>query len=347
MERIKITDLRELRRRISWGSIIGGVMTVLAVSLLLSILGSSVGLIMFDPVSSDPMSGIGTTMGIWTVISLLISLAAGGFVAGKLAGADGIIHGFLVWATTLIVAVILMVSLAAGAVKMTANILGSVTSAAGSVLSGVGSVVESGVSGISDNVGDLFSDIDLNSEEGKNEVRQDVREALRKSGVKEFQPEYLQNQMGAIKSDFDKSVKKLATHPNDAETILNDFLDKLGTRADNYAKNIDRDDLTKAIANNSNLSKAEVDKAADEYMILIDNMREQGNEKINEFKQSIEQAKQDWERMKQNARVEAEKATNAAGRSGIVSFFALLIGAVLCSFTGAFGVRKTQEGYEA
>lgn len=91
-----------LKGRVSWGSVFGGVMTVLAISVLLSILNSSIGLFMFDPLSDHPVAGIGTAVGIGSAIILVAGMAAGGFVAGKLAGMDGMIHGFLVWATTLI-----------------------------------------------------------------------------------------------------------------------------------------------------------------------------------------------------------------------------------------------------
>ncbi len=348
MERTRVERTRVVGvwGRISWGSIIAGVITVIAISMLLSILGSSVGLFMFDPTSSSPVSGIGTTMGIWTVVSLLLSLAAGGFVAGKLAGADGMIHGFVVWATTFIIGTVFVVMLAASAVRMTTNILGSVTSAAGSIISSVGSGIGSGVSNLADEAQNIFGDIEFNSEGDNTSVREDVRTALRKSGVREFQPEYLQNQMGAIKSDFDRSLKRLLTNPNDADNIINAFLERVKTRGERFADNIDRDDLNRAIANNSNLTKAEADKAVDEYIELIDKTKANAQEQIQNLEQSVEKAKQDWEVFKQNAREEAEKATNAAAWSGIISFFAMLIGAGVAVFMGSLGTRRTQEGYQ-
>ena len=98
----RLNNWDELKKRVSWGSVFGGVVTVLAVSILLSVLGSSIGLFMFDPFADNPVSGIGTTVGIGTAVALIVSMIAGGFVAGKLAGVDGLIHGFLVWGTTLI-----------------------------------------------------------------------------------------------------------------------------------------------------------------------------------------------------------------------------------------------------
>lgn len=344
METIKVRDFR--RKRVSWGSIIAGVVTVFAVSILLSILGSSIGLFMFDPQSSDPTAGIGTTIGIWTVISLLISLAAGGLVAGKLAGTDGIIHGFLVWATTTIATVIMLVCLTVGTVKMTLNILGSISSVAGNVITNVTSAVGSGVSNLGEQVQEVF-DFDFSGSVDKKEVRQDVRQALRKSGVKEFQPEYLEREMNNIKYDFNRTLKKLATQPNDAETIINDFVEKVKARTENAFKDVDRNDLSKAIANNSNMSKAEVDRVTDEYLQLINNARKQAKEQVENLEESIEQAKNNLEEMKQEALKEADKASSAAASSALISFFALLAGAALCSFAGSYGSKKTHEGYEA
>lgn len=343
MEKVTLTDLR---RRISWGSVIAGVVTVLAISILLSILGSSVGLYMIDPTSSSPMSGVGTTVGIWTVVSLLISLFCGGYVAGKLAGEDGIIHGFLVWATTLIITAILTIMLAVSAVKFTANMLGSVATVAGNVVSGVGSAVGDGVSDLTDQVGDIFSDIDIDTDSDSGEVKAEIRQALRKSGVRELQPEYLQREMKGVKSDLERSVKRLMRNPNDADNVINSFMERLKARGEKFAQNIDRDDLTRAIANNSNMSKAEVERAVDEYIELINRTKENAKEQIHNLEQTIEQAKQDLEATKQKALVEAEKATNTAATSGLISFFALLIGAGLCSFAGLLGIRRAHNGYQ-
>lgn len=342
MKRINFADMQ----RVSWGSIIGGVVTVLAVSILLSILSTSIGLFQFDPMSSHPTSGIGTTVGITTVISLLLSFAAGGFVAGKLAGADGLIHGFLVWATTLIITAILGVILAVGAIKMTANLLGSVASATGSAIGGVASLAGDGISSLSDQAQNIFGELDLNDDSKQAEVRKDVRDALRKSGVKEFQPEYLQTQMKGIKTDLNKSVKKLVTNPNDAEDIINKFLERVKTRTETAFADVDRNDISRAIANNSNMSKAEVDKAVDEYMELISNAKTEGQEQIQNLEESVAQAKQDWEEMKVKALEGVDNATNSAAKSTMISFFAILIGGGICAFAGMFGVKKTLEGYE-
>ena len=340
MRKLSLADLKD---RISWGSVFGGVMTVLAISVLLSILNSSIGLFMLDPLSEHPASGIGTAVGIGSAVILIVSMAAGGFVAGKLAGMDGMIHGFLVWATTLIVAAILGIFLAVGAAKMTANALGAVSSVTGNVLSGAGSIVGNGVSALSEKAEDLFGKIDFSGTLKEENIPQNIRTALIKSNVKELQPDYLNKQLEEVKDDLSKSVKEIVASPQEEDEAINSFLDRLKQRAENLSQKIDRNDLSKAIANNTNMSKAEADKTVNQYMNLIDNARAEAGEQIDKLEANLQKAAQEWKEIKHKALVAADKATDAAARSTLVSFFALLIGAALCCAAGAYGGRKTQE----
>ncbi len=340
-------NLNPVRRRVSWGSIFAGMMTVLAVSVLISMLVTSIGLYKFDPLSDDPTAGIGATVGIGTAISMFISFLIGGFVAGKLSGVDGVLHGLVVWATTSVFAVIMVILLTIGAVKVTSNVLGSVASVAGSVLSDVGSVAGKGASELAKQAKDLFGDIDFNTNIKGDSIRKDVRRALRKSGVKELNPDYLENQLKAVKGDLKKTVKKMAANPEQADQMLDGFTDRLKKRADNITKNIDRNDVSKAIANNTNLSKAEADKAVDQYMDMINSAKDWAKEQIGNLEDTLQKAKQEWQEIKHKALVKAEEASQAAARSALISFFGLLIAAGLCCWAGYFGARKTRQGYEA
>lgn len=339
-------NLSELKGRVSWGSVFGGVMTVLAISILLSVLGTSISLYMLDPLAEHPTSGIGTTVGIWSAVALIISMIAGGFVAGKLAGVDGMIHGFLVWATTLIFAAIVGVMLTIGAAKLTINALGAVSSVAGNIISGAGSIVGNGISSLSDQAKEHFGDIDFNTDIQDGDIPQNIRKALVQSGVKELQPNYLQNQLKQVKSDLGKSVKKVIANPEDADNIINNFMDRLKKRTDKITQNIDRNDLAKAIANNTNLSKAEADKAIDQYIDMINKTTAEAKQQINNLEQSLKEAAQEWKEIKHEALIAADEATDTAAKSALISFFAILAGAILCSIAGSYGGKKTQDHVE-
>lgn len=104
---------------VSWGSIIAGVMTFLAVTVLLSLVTAGIGL-----------GGSGVGAGIWSIISLIIALVAAGYVAGALAVRSGLLHGFLTWATSLVVALGLTVLLSASLLGAVGGVVNSVAQAA-------------------------------------------------------------------------------------------------------------------------------------------------------------------------------------------------------------------------
>ena len=328
MTRFSLTDLS---KRVSWGSVFGGVVTVLAVSILLS---------MFDPLADNPTSGVGTTVGIGTAIALVVSMVAGGFIAGKLAGIDGLIHGFLVWATTLIVGASLGVLLTVGAAKLTMNALGAASSGA---LSGAGSIVGGGVSALSDQAKDIFGEIDFKVDLKDGEIPKDIRTALVKSKVKELQPDYLQKQLDGVKTDFGKTVKKAIANPEEADEIFKNFLGRLKEQANSLTKNIDQNDLAKALANNTNMSKAEADKAVKQYTEILRKATTEADKQIRNLEQNLQKATQEWQEVKQKTLEAADKATDAAARSALISFFAILIAAALCSWAGAYGSKMTQR----
>src|SRR5258708_36855108 len=84
-------------RRISWGAIIGGTIIALVTQITLSLLGIGIGASTIHVQSGQTGSGLGSGSAIWVVLTILISLFAGGYVAGRLAGfpakQEGMLHG--------------------------------------------------------------------------------------------------------------------------------------------------------------------------------------------------------------------------------------------------------------
>lgn len=137
------------RRNISWGAVIAGVVTFLALTLMLSLVTAALGLGMADLDSSNPGEGVGLATGLWSLVTLVVALAAGGYVAGVLAGQAGLIHGFLTWATALLAAVVL-------ASLLVGNVLG----AAGSVLGSTASTVTDAVAENPEQAADAAPSVD-------------------------------------------------------------------------------------------------------------------------------------------------------------------------------------------
>lgn len=93
--------------RVRWGPIISGIVIALATQLILSALGAAIGASSIAG-SGAPRSNageVGASVGIWSIISLLISLFVGSWVAARACGpmnrSTALLNGAILWATTL------------------------------------------------------------------------------------------------------------------------------------------------------------------------------------------------------------------------------------------------------
>ncbi|MCA2960070.1 MAG: hypothetical protein IOD12_07445 [Silvanigrellales bacterium] len=99
--------------RISWPSVFAGVIVAVVLQLAFALLGLGIGASTVDPLQeSSPMAGLGLGAGIWLAGSTLLSLFAGGWISGKLAGPsrhrDGAVHGLVVWGLSTLLAFLLI-----------------------------------------------------------------------------------------------------------------------------------------------------------------------------------------------------------------------------------------------
>lgn len=114
-------SVQRTRTNASWGAIFAGVATFLALSLVLNIATAAMGLQGVD----------GTAAGIWSIVTVGIALAAGGFVAGALAVRAGLLHGFLTWATSMLSVLVLAGWLGTGLLGAAGDIAGGAAQTAG------------------------------------------------------------------------------------------------------------------------------------------------------------------------------------------------------------------------
>ncbi len=115
--------------RVSWGAILAGTIVALAVQIVLTLLGFSIGLgVMSQATDTSALGGVGIGGMIWLVVSTLISLYIGGYVAARLAGVptktDGVLNGVVVWALATLLSLYLATSAVGTAVSGVAGIIG-------------------------------------------------------------------------------------------------------------------------------------------------------------------------------------------------------------------------------
>jgi hypothetical protein len=113
--------------QVRWGPIVAGLVVAISTQLVLSAFGAAIGLSSIGG-SGSPRSdaaGVGVGVGIWAIISLLISLFVGGWVAARTSGRisrnASILNGVILWASMLALSAWLLSSGVAGAFGVAAS----------------------------------------------------------------------------------------------------------------------------------------------------------------------------------------------------------------------------------
>jgi hypothetical protein len=124
-------------KRVSWPAIFAGVVLVLAAEVLLNMLGAGVGLGLVSPNSggTPDAASFGIGAGLWWLVSTIIALVFGCFVAARLAGVatrfDGVLHGLVIWGLALLITIYLLTSAIGGVIGGAFSTLGGTLTAAG------------------------------------------------------------------------------------------------------------------------------------------------------------------------------------------------------------------------
>lgn len=116
VERHSSVNVVDLGDRIHWGAIAAGLVVAISTQLLLSAVGVALGFTTIAnsgaPRTDTP--DVGAAVGIWSIISLFISLFVGGWITARASGSinrgTAAFNGAILWATTLTISAILLAS---------------------------------------------------------------------------------------------------------------------------------------------------------------------------------------------------------------------------------------------
>ncbi len=227
--------------RLSWGAIFAGLLVATALQLVFAVLGAAVGLAAWD-LDSGRALGIGAA--IWAALSVLIALYIGGGTTGRLAGVitrkDGILHGILVWATSLLFAVWMIGSGVGALAGATFNVFGNVAgAAAGAVTSAAGAAA--GQSG----------GIDLQN------VRAEVELLLRQTGAPALNPD-------SIAAAAQRAGQTTTQSQASNEQVASEIAEMVRMRAGA----VDREAMINVIVARTGRSRAEAERIADRVVSL-------------------------------------------------------------------------------
>jgi hypothetical protein len=139
-------DARTIQlNKVSWGAVVAGVVVALVVQLILNLFGVGIGAATLNPATSDNPSAANFSIvaAIWWTVAGIVASFAGGYAAGRLAGAPNEStagwHGLTAWALTSLVIFYLLTS-AVGSIV--GGAYSTLTSAVGNVASTVGGTAQ-------------------------------------------------------------------------------------------------------------------------------------------------------------------------------------------------------------
>jgi hypothetical protein len=118
--------------RVRWGPIIAGLVTAISSQLVLSGLGAAIGLssIANSGAPRSDAGSVGSAVGIWAIVSLLIALFLGGWITARACGpmnrSTALLNGAILWATTLAISAWLLSSGVSGAFGVVASNAGNI-----------------------------------------------------------------------------------------------------------------------------------------------------------------------------------------------------------------------------
>lgn len=238
-------------KSISWRAVFAGTLVVLSILLILNLIGLWIGLGVINPTEeANPMNGVGIGSIIWWILSNLIALFAGGFVAAR-AGASfmdvsGVLQGILTWALYTIFSAWLLTT-------VVGNIVSGVGSAVGGVLSTTGGTVGDKISSVIENQAE---DLNVTLDEAKDEFNQLLEDADR---------EELQD------VDIDQIFR-------DPRNVL-----------ENSFEAVDRDALVNILVERTDMNESEAQQAVDELLADYENLRAEAEEFLTEAEETARQ----------------------------------------------------------
>lgn len=327
-----IDNLANKVSRISWGAILAGTLTALAVVFMLNLLGIGIGLTTIDPMTeTDPFSGLGTGALIWMGLSNLVALFVGGLVAGRMSGlpsnSDGGLHGFLTWALFALISVYL------------------ITSTIGTMVNGMSSAV-SGLFGNSQSEKIIVqmdeaqkkgkSNVDFSYANIKAEAFQLINKAEKYDVISEDASGEARETVNEVENETQEAYNKLNLDKN-LDQFFNDLsfdLDDNGDldiTVDGNQDFLNKEDMKSYLVNNTELSEAEIDGLVNKWDKNIEN--------------AVDKAESFYAKAKQKAIKFSDKAADAIGTISIAAFIVFFLGALAAFFGGATGspVRTVSE----
>lgn len=314
--------------RISWSAVFAGVLVAIVTQMLLTLLGLGIGLGTIDPVEErNPMAGLGIGSAIWYIVSSLLSVFLGGWVAGRLASTprlfDGIVHGVLTWCFVTLLTIYFLTTTIGSIIGGAGRLVGGIVKTAGSAVASAGPGLGNMVQNQLEASGIDTENFDLNN------LRNEVNTLLRQTGDPNLRPSALERQANQAVNQAGNTAERAASNPQAADEMADGLFDRLFRQGQKTVNQVDREDAVNVLMARSNKSRAEAEQTVDNW--------------INTYQQATEKVQEVRTEAGVKARHIADDAASAASKAAIYGFFGLLIGVVAAGYGAKMGTDSKDD----
>lgn len=334
---------------VSWGAIVAGIVTSFMVAMVLTMLLMGLGLSSFDMQADNPGSTAGLSLGIGSVVIMIISLFAGSYMAGRLSGRAGATHGFLNWATLSLLAFALSAMAISSAVKLSSSLVGSAFNmgAAGvaqnqdSIKSMYNDVKENGIVG---NVKQALTNSALS-----NDFLKQHKEGIQsKLGGKEYANSILdsyRDDLNSASNVISKAAQDFKNNPNNAQSIADKLKSDLDGVAGRLGSPVEGTNIyNKLLADNIDANKAK--SMSEEAVNEINIARVETRNKIMDSKTAIAKTQDNLNNLPQMASDMLGDTANKVGHGAWWALLSSIIGAAISAFAGSLGAKGMNKKHE-
>lgn len=322
------------RSPVSWGAIFAGGAVAVALMILFATFGIGIGAAVVDPqYDQNPGSGLGIGTGIYVIVTQLIALGAGGYIAARLAGIPRPItsglHGAAVWA---IATIFLAWAAATGAGAMfgaASTVIGGTANTAGSVAQAV----------VPDDLS-LPDPSQLAGSVSLDALPDELQASLREKGITEenikqeataaFRDVFSKQEQDAAMTAARRTFGDILKTPGDIGTDLDAFFDRLLKGPDAIISEEDRQQALTVLEQRLGVTPQEAEG-------VVQSVEDNVQTTVDQAKASIVQART-------TAIEAAQTASEAVSRAALLLSLASVLGlAAACG--GAFaGKPETMVG---
>jgi hypothetical protein len=324
--RTEVASATFAHKRISWGAVFAGVAVAIVVHILLGVLGIAIGVSTIDPLQEgNPVAGLGIGSGIYLVISALVALFVGGYVAGALAmiqdRRDRTLHGLTTWAVVTILMFMLLTTAIGRVIGGTANMVASGMSMAGDAVASVAGPI---TDQLQKQLKDAGIDLDLAS------IRQEARELTRQAEAPAMQPSQIKQDAEQIGDVVANQAERVAKDPEAANDAIQEIFDRVQGVMGEKMSAADRESLINLLVSRTDMNEQEARETVQNWEEAYEKAYQTAQEELSKLQKEAKQKAREW----------GDTAAEAIAIAAWWTFIILLMSAIAAAVGANVGANR-------